>query len=54
VQKKIVEKTLRAARYAGGKAPSQRVEFQRKRREEQIKFLELLGIKTKKKTQKDK
>jgi hypothetical protein len=52
--RKIVEQTLRAARHVGGKASSQRVEFQRKRREEQIEFLELLGIKTKKKTQKDK
>ncbi len=52
--RKIVEQTLRAARHVGGRASSQRVEFQRKRREEQIEFLELLGIKTKKKTQKDK
>ena len=52
--RKIVEQTLRAARHVGGKASSQSVEFQRKRREEQIEFLELLGIKTKKKTQKDK
>ena len=54
IQKKIVEQTLRAARNVGGKAPSQSVEFQRKRREEQIEFLELLGIKPKKKTQKNK
>ena len=51
---RAVEQTLRAARHVGGKASSQSVEFQRKRREEQIEFLELLGIKTKKKTQKDK
>ncbi len=53
-QKKIVEQTLRAARQLGGKVPSQTVEIQRKRREEQHKFLEFLGIKPKKKTQKDK
>jgi tetrahydromethanopterin S-methyltransferase subunit A len=51
-QKKIAEKTLRAAREVAGRLRSEN-KVQRKRREEQIKFLELLGIKPKEKTQKD-
>ena len=48
-QKEIAEKMLEAARQVAGKSISQS-DSQRKRREESIKFLELLGIKPKKKT----
>ena len=52
-QKEIVEKTLMAARQAAGKSISAS-ESQRKRRENSIRFLELLGIKTKNKTREEK
>lgn len=47
-QRQIVEKTLKAAQNAGGKPPVNAVESQR-RREEELKFLELLGIRLKNK-----
>jgi tetrahydromethanopterin S-methyltransferase subunit A len=48
-QSEIVEKTLRAARRASGRASPDDPERDRKRRQEQMKFLEMLGIKRKEK-----
>jgi len=47
-QKRIAEKALMAARRIGGKADLEKAELNLKHKEDERKFLELLGIKKKK------